>query len=270
MHYLTKYISSFNCFYHVGEGAGIHAKQYVRASNFVLYTRNDNDIIDVNNEIGNGIQSNANKNYHENSVRTSSLPPLSNTNNAKNLPLRNYLQFSKVQSLLVPLIQTKFVVRQKDTYNPSVPINRNTYDRRLYKNPYPINALPSFRLNRTKSDNKERTIFDSLSHKGQIRLVNNSSVFRYTQYSLNNHSRFHEHKQQNQSKVEQRNMSTAKILNKRNVVDYDIIGEENEAQKEKQQHIWHAFNSNNSVINGIREHNVKTKHLEFISNSHLH
>lgn len=158
---------------------------------------------------------------------------------------------------------------QKTSNNPHIYISNNKYDRRLYKNPYPIRVLRSIRLNKTKSDNAKEIIPHSVNLKGQTSPLKSVSVFINLLHSMYIPSHLHTHKEHNKNKLEQRILSSTKILNKRNVVDYDIIGEENEVPNEKQQHIRHAFNDSNSIGNGTKEQTISSKHLTFISSSNV-
>ena len=161
------------------------------------------------------------------------------------------------------------MLTQKTSNNPHIYISHNKYDRRLYTNPWPIRFLRSIRLNKTKSDNAIEIIPHSINLKGQTYPLKSVSVFINIIRSLNIPSHLRTHTQQNKNKLEQRILSTTKILNKRNVVDYDIIGEENKVPNEKQQHVRHAFNDSNSIGNGTNEQTISRKHLTFISSTNV-
>ena len=234
-----------------------------------LHTSNNYSVVEASNEIGNGINSHSKRNHENSANQNISNSFISYTNKTTDIPHRISISVPKVLRVGFSLSNTKFLSTKNISNNPRIYISNSKYDRRINKNPYPIRFLRSIRLNQTKSDNIKETISNSANLKGQTYPLKKGYGFINTTKALGIPYYLHTNKQ-NQNKFEQRILSTTKIMNKRSILDYDIIDEENKVPNEKQQqHIWHAFNDSNSIGNGTHEKTINSKRLTFISGSNV-
>jgi hypothetical protein len=261
----------------------MYSKQNVEVDRSALQGINKYILLKDSDKLGNGIHRNHTSHYlkkseSQNYPKTSST---SDVNNKTSLPHHTDLTVTpKLHDFVFPQVYAKTTSTQRITSNPVMYTAIYQYDSTLRKNPLLVRFSRIIRLNKTKSDTKTEP--DSRSRgvilEGQIDPVNSvvSVLSNTTKRPLINipishfHTNDKQHKKIQNNVKQQRILSTTKILNKRNAVGYDIIGEENKVPSEKQQHKGNAFNDASSGIgNGTEEQAFSRKHLPFSFNSNI-
>ena len=254
---------------------GVHRSALHDINKYILLKDSD--------KLGNGIHRNHTSHYlkkseSQNYPKTSST---SDVNNKTSLPHQTDSTVNpKIHDFVFPRVYAETTSTQRITSNPVMYTAIYQYDPTHRKNPLLVRFSRFIRLNQTKSDTKTEN--NSRRHgvilEGQRDPVNRevSLVLNTTKRHLINMPFSHFHTNDKQDKkiqnnvIQQRILSTTKILNKRNAVGYDIIGEENNVSSEKQQHKRNAFNSTSSGIgNGTEEQAFSEKHLAFSSKSNI-